>query len=157
MDHVIISSSLVKGGPVYPVLNEIGKEASRHLSFTFRDFEQLESRLPLKYFWVASLCSSKPACSYSVCPDCSVQGPTVWHSVLLINTRGQQSTITTSAGFLCTFIKIFVIYIFHILNLVCFYHFSALCKFTSISLSRTKPDWTKRLSYIFVFNSPCMY
>lgn len=35
----------VKDGPVYPMLKEITKEASRHLSFALRDFTQLFSWL----------------------------------------------------------------------------------------------------------------
>lgn len=35
----------IKDGPVYPMLKEITKEASRHLSFALRDFKQLFSWL----------------------------------------------------------------------------------------------------------------
>ena len=51
----IISFLFVKDGQVYPMLKEIRKEALKHLSLAFIEFEQLLSWLPLRDFWVISL------------------------------------------------------------------------------------------------------
>lgn len=44
----------VKDGPVYPMMKEIRKEAMKHLALAFRNFDQLLSWLPLRYFQVMS-------------------------------------------------------------------------------------------------------
>ncbi len=51
----IISFPFLKDGPVCPMLKEIRKEALKHLSLAFREFEQHLSWLPLRYFQVISL------------------------------------------------------------------------------------------------------
>lgn len=51
----IISFLFIKNGPVYPLLNEVIKEELKHLSYIFREFNQLLVQLPHKYFQVTSL------------------------------------------------------------------------------------------------------
>lgn len=51
----MISFPHVKDGPVFPMLEEMRKEASKHLSLAFREFKPLLSGLPLRYFQVISL------------------------------------------------------------------------------------------------------
>lgn len=45
--NIMISFPFVKDGPVSPMLKDIRKEAPKHLSLTFRESDQLLSRLPL--------------------------------------------------------------------------------------------------------------
>lgn len=42
-----LSFLFITGGPVYPLLKEIRKEALKHLFLVFRKFQQLLTRLPL--------------------------------------------------------------------------------------------------------------
>ena len=47
-----INFPFIKEGPVYPMLNEVWKEALKQLSLAIREFEQTLSWLPLRHFQV---------------------------------------------------------------------------------------------------------